>query len=168
MNITISKTSALRGIALLAALALLVWGGNWALSNGFPARWQRNPAPASQDQPALQAVTAIYSSDPAAEKSAWESTVCSGMTAQGCSLFKAMYAPAIWAVNSQKNEKKEATATFLEVVETLADETQIWKVSIALEALPADIYIQVEAEPESGQWLLDRILFTQEAAKYAK
>jgi hypothetical protein len=165
MNITISKTSTLRVLAILAALALLVWGGNWALSTGFPARWFSGPAPIPQDQPALRAVTAIYSADPASERAGWEGTVCSGMTAKGCSLFQKMYAPAIWAATSQKNE---AAAAFLEVADTLEDGSQIWRVSVAVTAAPTDIYIQVEADPTSGQWLLDRILFTQEAAQYAK
>lgn len=164
MNITISKTSTLRGIAILIALALLIWGGNWALSNGFPARWFSGPAPLQQDQPAMRAVIAIYSADPASERSAWEDTVCSGMTAKGCSLFRSMYAPAIWAATSEKNE---ASATMLQVADTLEDGSQIWKVSVVRSATPADIYIQVKADPENGQWLLERILFTQETAKYA-
>ena len=168
MNITISKTSTLRIIAILMALALLVWGGSWALSNGFPARWFASPKPIAHgfaSQPAMRAVTAMYSADPASERLAWEDTVCSGMTAKGCSVFRAMYAPAIWATISQKNE---ATATFLEVADTLEDGSQIWKVSVAWTATLADIYIHVEADPTSGPWLLDRVLFTQEAAKYAE
>lgn len=165
MNITISKTSTLRVIAILGALAVLVWGGNWALSNGFPNRWFPSSIPIPQDQPAMQAVTAIYSADPSSERSAWEDTVCSGMTAKGCSLFQAMYAPAIWAAASQKNQ---AVATFLQVADTLEDGSQIWKVSVVKLATATDIYIHVEADPTSGQWLLNRILFTQEAAKYIK
>lgn len=165
MNITISKTSTLRVIAILAALAILVWGGSWALSNGFPNRWFPSSMPIPQDQPAMQAVTAIYSADPSSEKSVWEDKVCSGMTAKGCSLFQAMYAPAIWAAASQKNQ---AVAAFLQVAETLEDGSQIWKISVIQIAMSVDIYIHVEADPTSGQWLLDRILFTQEAAKYAE
>ena len=165
MNITISTKSTLLVLTILAALALLIWGGSWALSNGYPARWFSSPSPTPQDQPAMRAVTAMYSADPASERSAWEDTVCSGMTLKGCSLFQAMYAPAIWAATTQKNE---ALAIMLHVAETLEDGSQIWKVSVAVSDTPADIYIQVEADPSSGQWLLERVLFTQEEARYAE
>ena len=165
MNITISKKTTLRVLAILVVLALLVWGGSWALSNGYPAHWFSSPTPTPQDQPAMQAVTAMYSADPASERSAWEATVCSGMTVKGCSLFQAMYAPAIWAATTQKNE---AVASMLQVADTLEDGSQIWQVSVAVSDTPADIYIQVEADPSSGQWLLERVLFTQEEARYAE
>jgi hypothetical protein len=76
-----------------------------------------------------------------------------------------MYAPAIWAATTQKNE---AVATMLQVADTLEDGSQIWKVSVAVADVSTDLYIQVTADPTSGQWLLERVLFTQEAAKYAK
>ena len=56
----------------------------------------------------------------------------------------------------------------LQVAETLEDGSQIWKVSVAVTVAPTDLYIQVVADPTSGQWLLERVLFTQEAAKYVE
>jgi hypothetical protein len=165
MNITISKRSVMRAIIIFTALALLVWAGSLALSAGLPARWFAAPTSMPQEQPAIQAVTAIYSADPASERSAWEDKVCLGMTVKGCSVFRAMYASAIWAATSQKNE---AITTMLQVADTLEDGSQIWKVSVAVAPAPAELYIQVEADQISGQWLLERVLFTQEAAKYAK
>ncbi len=165
MNITISKTTAMRALIIFTVLAILVWAGSLALSMGLPARWFAAPTPIPQAQPAMQAVTAMYSVDPASERSAWEDKVCLGMTAKGCSVFRAMYAPAIWAGATQKNE---TVATMLQVADTLEDGSQIWKVSVAVTAAPTDIYIQVAADPTSGQWLLERVLFTQEAAKYAE
>lgn len=165
MNITISKTTAMRALIIFTTLALLVWAGSLVLSTGLPARWFAAPTPIPQAQPAMQAVTAMYSADPTSERSAWEDRVCLGMTAKGCSVFRAMYSPAIWAGATQKNE---AVATMLQVADTLDDGSQIWKVSVALTAAPTDIYIQVQADPTSRQWLLDRVLFTQEAAKYAE
>ena len=158
----------MRAIIIFTALALLVWAGSLALSTGLPARRLAAPTPGPgsfSNQPAMQAVTAMYSADPASERSAWEDAVCQGMTAKGCSVFRAMYAPAIWAATTQKNE---ADATMLQVADTLEDGSQIWKVSVAVAAAPTDIYIQVETDPTSGQWLLERVLFTQEAAKYAE
>lgn len=165
MNITISKTSVMRAIIIFTALALLVWAGSLALSTGLPARWFTTPNPIPQDEPAMQAVTAMYSADPASERSVWEDVVCQGMTVKGCSVFRAMYAPAIWAATTQKNE---AVTTMLQVMDTLEDGSQIWKVSVAVASAPTDVYIQVEADPTSGQWLLERVLFTQEAAKYVE
>jgi hypothetical protein len=165
MNITISKTSTLRVIVILMTLVLLVWGGSLALATGYPARWFANPTPLPQDSPAIQAVAAIYSADPASERSTWEDAVCSGMTAKGCPLFKTMYAPAVWAATTQKNK---VAVSVLQVADTLEDGSQIWQVNISTSAAPADIYIQVAADPTSGQWLLERILFTQETAQYAQ
>ena len=56
----------------------------------------------------------------------------------------------------------------IEVADILEDGSQIWKVNVAWNGTSTDIYIQVEADPTSGQWLLERILFAQEAAKYAE
>ena len=165
MNITISKKSTLRVLAILAALALFVWGGSWALSNGFPSRLFSNPTPISQDQPAIRAVSAMYSADPASERSAWEDTVCSGMTLKGCSLFRTMYAPAIWAATTQKNK---AAANMIRVVDSLEDGSEVWLLSVVTKTSTGDVFIQVSADPTSGQWLLERVLFTQEAAKYAE
>ncbi len=167
MNITISKTSAMRALIIFTALALLVWAGSLVLSTGLPARLFAAPTPIPQAQPAMQAVTTIYSADPASERSVWEDKVCLGMTAKGCSVFRAMYAPAIWKATTLKNEN-DIVATMLQVVDTLDDGSQIWKVSVAVTDLPTDIYIQVAADPTSGQWLLERVLFTQETAKYAE
>ena len=164
MIITISKTFVMRAIIIFTALVLLVWGGALMSSAGYPARWFV-PTPVPQNQPAMRAVSAMYSADPASEKSAWEDAVCSGMTTNGCSLFQSMYAPAIWSAASQKNE---ASANMIEVADILEDGSQIWKVNVAWPGTSADIYIQVEADPTSGQWLLERILFAQEAAKYAE
>ena len=113
----------------------------------------------------MRAVTAMYSVDPASERSEWENTVCSGMTEKGCSLFQSMYAPAIWAAASQKND---AITTMLQVADTLEDGSQIWKINVAWSDTSADIFIHVEADPTSRQWLLERVLFTQEAAKYTQ
>jgi hypothetical protein len=164
MIITISKTFVMRAIIIFTALVLLVWGGALMSSAGYPARWFV-PTPVPQDQPAMRAVSAMYSADPASEKSAWEDAVCSDMTEKGCSLFQSLYAPAIWLAASQKNE---ASANIIEVADILEGGSQIWKVNVAWNGTSSDIYIQVEADPTSGQWLLERILFIQEAAKYAQ
>ena len=118
MNITISKTTAMRAIIIFTVLALLVWAGSLAFSTGYPARWLAAPTSTPQDQPAMKAVTAMYSVDPASERSAWEDKVCLGMTAKGCSVFRAMYSPALWSGATQNNE---AVAPMLQVADTLDD-----------------------------------------------
>ena len=158
----------MRAVIFFATLVLLVWVGTLALPTGLPARWFATSTSMPEDfanQPAMQAVTAMYSADPASERSSWEDRVCLGMTSKGCAVFRAMYAPVIWKAASQKNE---VVATMIQVADTLEDGSQIWKVNVAVAAAPADLYIQVEADQTSGQWLLDRVLFTQEAAKYTE
>ena len=165
MNITLSQKSIRNAVLVIALILVLGVSGYYAWMSG-----QQMPpfVEPTEDEPALLAVATIYSPDPSTSREAWEDQVCSGMTAKGCSIFKVMYAPAIWKTAAP--QENQATATYLSTAETLEDGSQIWKVSVAATAMPADtsIYVHVAAGPESGRWLLNRVLFSQEAAKYAQ
>ena len=58
--------------------------------------------------------------------------------------------------------------SFSLIILTTLDGSQIWHLSVVTKTSPGDIFIQVSADPASGQWLLERVLFTQEAEKYAQ
>ena len=159
MNITLSQKH-IRN-SLLGILLLLIIG-----VGGYIA-WRNRPqtpkfGEPTADEPALLAAAVIYSPDSAVAQEAWENQVCSGMTAKGCSVFKVMVAPTAW--KKATAQKAPATATYLSTAEILKDGSQIWKVSVAA----TDMYVHVAVDPESGRWFLNRILFSEEAAKYAQ
>jgi hypothetical protein len=165
MELTVSRTSLTRLIAVLLGLAILLGGGYFAWSSGllqqlFNSHQNAIFTPAAE--PAIRSLKAFYSPDTTIEQSAWESLVCEGMTEQGCELFHKMYAPAIWKMTQTK--PLSATVEYRSTAETLEDGSQIWKVRITTDT-STNIYIHV-AQNEAGKWLLNRVLFAQEAQKY--
>lgn len=165
MELTVSRSSLTRIIAVLLGLAILLGGGYFAWSSGLLNRIfnpSQNAVFTPAAEPAIRSLRAFYSPDTTLEQSAWESLVCEGMTEQGCELFRNMYAPAIWKMAQTK--PLSATAEYRLTAETLEDGSQIWKVRITTDT-STNIYIHV-AQDEAGKWLLNRVLFAQEAQKY--
>lgn len=113
--------------------------------------------------PALQALSAMYSSDPVQDRAAWEETVCAGMTADGCVLFQDLYAPVFWAARGPAHQ---AQTTMLSVAEELEDGSQIWRVGLQDSGPQAEILAHTERDPISGEWMLVRLLFRQEYDRY--
>jgi hypothetical protein len=162
MEITLSKRSLLK-VLILLMLAALLFGLYLGWSEEILADWLGTNPPAEisfEDQPALHSLSTMYS--PAGERSDWEGQVCRGMTEQGCELFRSMYAEPIW--NSLFGAQA-STAVFIASAETLEDGSQIWKTEVTGEKGTQPMYIHVYPN-ESGQWLLNRVLFTQETTKY--
>lgn len=116
---------------------------------------------AHNTQPAMQALTTIYT--PNGEKADWEQSACANMTVKGCELFKTYYANPIWQTGL-----KGTQVTFVDVRDALKDGTQVWQTeATAANGIAQPIFIQVEQRAD-GQWLLARILFEEEAQKYAE
>lgn len=162
MEITVSKRSMFKIVVLLIILAVL-FGLYLGWSVEILSNWLRtNPTTeiAFEDQPALHSLSAMYS--PAGERSDWEAQVCTSMTEQGCELFRSMYAEPIWNSLSKEMAVK---AAFIASVEILNDGSQIWKTVVTGGEATQPMYIHVYPN-ESGQWLLNRVLFTQETTKY--
>jgi len=111
----------------------------------------------------MQALAAFYSPDVTGEQAAWENRVCAGMSAAGCDLFRKMYSPTLW--KAAQSKPLSATVSFLSVAETVEDSSQVWRVDLTTTASSKPVYIHV-VQSESGKWLLNRVLFAQEAAKY--
>ncbi len=161
MEITFSRKTISNGFGLLLIAAAL-FGGYYAWSQGMLERWLTGPTPQTQPvtEPAIQSLTALYA--PSGERAQWEEQVCAGMTEQGCQLFRTLFANPIW--NSALNGKT-STVTFIEIAETLEDGSQIWKTEVADGETILPVYIHA-TQNDAGQWLLHRVLFAQEAAKY--
>ncbi len=111
----------------------------------------------------MQALATFYAPDITSDQITWEDKVCTGMSVEGCKLFRQMYAPALW--KTAQAQPLNLTVAFLSVAETLGDSSQVWKVNLIAADTSSQIYIHV-IQDESGKWLLNRVLFAQEAAKY--
>lgn len=172
MELNVSRSSLNRVIAVLLGLAILLGGGYFAWSSGllqqlFNVQPKAVFTPATE--PAIRSLKAFYSPDTSGDQSAWETSVCEGMTEKGCQLFKVMYAPAIWKVadtrqSATQTKPMSAMVEYLSSVDTLQDGSQIWKIRITMDASTV-IYVHV-AQNEEGKWFLNRVLFDQEAKKY--
>jgi len=172
MEITVSRKSHTQKFAYFVLGAALVVAGYLLYSNGLLSQWfavRDLPTSSSlAEEPALQALVAFYSPDITREQLEWEDQVCAGMTESGCELFRKMYAPKVWtAAQAVAVNAAGATATFSDSVETLDDGSQVWQVNLTVSEVSEIIYIHV-VRNESGKWLLNRVLFDQESAKYQR
>lgn len=162
MEITLTRKTITNVIGILLIAAAL-FGGYYAWSKGSFNGWlskTETAQAAPADEPAMVSLSALYS--PNGERAEWEEQVCKGMTEQGCELFRALFADPIW---NSRSEGKTVTVAFIANVETLEDGSQVWKMAMSDGDATLPVYIHV-AQNESDQWLLNRVLFVQEAAKY--
>ena len=160
MEITFSRKMISQGIGLILIAAAL-FTGYYVWSQGWLDRWLTGSTLQTQPvtEPAMKSLAALYA--PSGERAQWEEQVCAGMTEKGCQLFRALYANPIW--NSAQGQT--ASVVFIEVAETLNDGSQIWKTNVTTVEEPLPVFIHV-TQNETGQWLLNRVLFAQETAKY--
>ncbi len=160
MEISLSRKSFTNIIGLILITLVLI-GGYYAWSHGLLDRWLDGGTPQTQPvtDPAIQSLAAFYA--PSGDRVQWEEQVCAGMTVKGCQLFRALYANPLW--NSAQGQT--ASVAFIAVAETLEDGSQIWKTDVTTSDSTLPVYIHV-SQNEAGQWLLNRVLFEQEAAKY--
>lgn len=159
MTIILSRRTILTmGGTMLAAAVLIFF-----LLNKFSIELFTRPAQVEPDSPALASIGVMYSGQPENDRRLWEETVCSGMSADGCTLFKAMYASVLW---SSRSATGSTQASMLGVAEELEDGTQVWRVRLNGPGLDNEIFVHTSREPASGEWLLERVLFTQESWKY--
>ncbi len=161
MEVTFSRKTISNGVGLILIAAAL-FGGYYAWSEGWFDRWLTGAMPQTQPvtEPAIQSLTALYA--PSGDRAQWEQQVCAGMTAQGCQLFHTLFANPIW---NSALQGKTSSVTFIEIAETLEDGSQVWQTEVADGETTLPVYIHV-TQNDAGQWLLNRVLFAQEAAKY--
>ena len=163
MEITISRNSTVRTVTFAIIILAVIGGGYFAWKSGLLdslfAQTQTISA-APSDEPAMESMSAMYS--PSGERAEWETQVCAGMTEKGCELFRAMFANPFW---KSSLIGKTTSITFIKIADTLEDGSQVWKTEIADNEATLPVYIHV-TQNDAGQWLLNRVLFAQEAAKY--
>lgn len=162
MEITISKKNVMIGVFAVFLLAVAAYFAPQAIDAVLESQWFAEPVPVMDydNQPAFSALETMFATG-ITDRAAWESAVCADMTVDGCQVFKAVYAGTIW-----KMEKAGANASFSQIVDKFEDGSQIWRTDVTLGAdAPKPIYIHVEKN-ESGEWLLVRVLFAEEAKRY--
>jgi NAD-dependent oxidoreductase involved in siderophore biosynthesis len=135
------------------------------------------PEPVIFDLPleskAIMAVARMYAPDATMDKEVWQKQVCGGMTEEGCQLFQSTYAPVIWASAQTKPIGADQVKNIKKIED--GDGGHFWKLSmVVFEGKEGehytehnfDVYAQV-SRTESGEWLLERILFDDEVqARY--
>ena len=163
MEITLSRKTVTVAISALILLALCA-GGYFAWRNGSLSAWLSpnvTPVAASANQPAFQATQLFLDPNESTGEKTWELQTCADMTAEGCQIFKSLYASTMWSA-AQAGKSPKVSLAFVSVAEKLSDGSQIWKLSTADTAHPW-LYEQVMQNPSNQQWMLIRILSDQEA-----
>lgn len=163
MELTFSKRNlSITAVVLLVGTALLSLANRYDVLGALKTVNLFAKSEPSNEQPAAKALETILS--PANDQDSWNDAVCVNMTPEGCGIFKGLYSNALWGI-----PHPGATVTFVKVAEEFEDGTQVWEMSVLQigndTAIPA--YIHVE-KGEKGEWLLVRILFDAEAARYAQ
>jgi hypothetical protein len=159
MEITFTK-SRLIGAAILLLFIAIFLAYQFGLFAYFTPATPAAGVNEYNAQPAMKALATIYS--PSGDQAVWEQAACLNMTPDGCVLFKAYYAPAIW-----KSGVNGANTGFVEVRAELEDGSQVWQADTTINGAPQPLFIHVQKR-EDGQWVLVRILFEEEAKKYEK
>lgn len=153
MEVTLHRNQ----VAALAVLLLVAAGAFYAWRVFFQPR----PVPINPgEEPAIAALRQAFRPDVTLGRDAWQAAACAGMTANGCELFKSVYAPVIWQA-ALSGKTTQTDPVFVSVAEDKGAE-QVWQ--FVVDAQP--VYVHVIKGSDS-RWLLARILFKDEAqARY--
>ena len=105
---------------------------------------------------ALVALAAMYT--PSENEAGWSKMVCTGMTEGGCAYFKENQAPDLW---KSQSSNIGSSSGFIANVQTLAEDTQLWKAQVTVftpgKETTSDVFAVVE-RARDGRWFLDRVL----------
>lgn len=171
MQITFQPTF-FRLLAAFLALFLLL-SLAWIWQQALPGAPQpAQPSVPPDQQAALAGVQAFYSLDFRETSQAWLARVCALSTRQGCQVIRAHFAPAIQHVLETHRPQTTSQVTVVRRVEEQPGRS-IWLLQVrltrpwpGLQAATQPVYAEVALE--DGRWLLQRILFAQEAARFAE
>jgi hypothetical protein len=162
-------------ILLIVVIALIGTGflivrRDPALFSGILARLEgvsSTPTQAAQPpdaQAAVKALTAFYTLDYTEPAAQWQARVCALSTPAGCQLIQSLFAPAVRQVVEANQVKTGCTVQAVRMVES-DGATRIWQMEVTLNKSTTPVYAEVAQA--NGVWLLNRILFDQEAARFA-
>ena len=124
---------------------------------------------AGDAQAAATGVEAIYTLDFGESSEQYQERVCKTMTTDGCKFFQTMLVPAIRMTVEQKQVKTGCTVSPVQMVQE-DGKSRIWLVAMTLDhpwegmVNPSQLYAEVVQT--DGVWLLNRILFDQETARF--
>ena len=131
---------------------------------------QSGPQLAPDAQAAVKALTAFYTLDYTQPVEQWQEHVCALTTTDGCQLIQALFGPAISKVVKANQVKTGCSVQAVRLVEDKGD-TRVWLLEVTLDKpWPSEtptIQVYAEVAQTNGIWLLNRILFDQETARFA-
>ena len=179
-EIQVSRQTINTVIFLLVVLALIGAGflivrRDPALLSGMLARLEGitpTPSQVSQSpdaQAAVKALTAFYTLDYTEPEAKWQARVCTLSTPNGCQLIQSLFAPTVRQVVETNRVKTGCIAQAVRMVEN-DGATHIWQLEVTLDnpwpGEKATTPVYAEVAQVNGTWLLNRILFDQEAARF--
>jgi hypothetical protein len=166
-------------VLVLLGVGYLFLSRDPALMPGILARFgSATSAPSLPDpqsspdaQAAIAAVTAFYTLNYTEPADQWQARVCALTTPDGCQIFQAFFAPAVRRVVEANQVETGCTVQAVRLVED-AGGIRTWLLEVTLSApWPGEtgrmlVYAEV-ARQSDGTWLFNRILFDQEAVRFA-
>jgi hypothetical protein len=167
-------------IVILAILSVILFTSSPALRSFVKARFQGQAStPALTDQldgkAASAALTAFYTLDYTEPEDQWRARVCALATPDGCQLIQALFAPSVRKVVEANQVKTGCTVQPVAMVEENTPQeqngaTRIWLLTVSLDhpwpGTNQEFTVYAEVAQVNGAWLLNRILFEQEAARF--
>ena len=134
------------------------------------------PTPTQVSQPpdeqaAVKALTAFYTLDYTVPEAQWQAGVCALSTPNGCQLIQSLFAATVRQVVETNRIKTGSTVQAVRMIENDSAATRIWQMEVILDnpwpGEKATTPVYAEVAQANGTWLLNRILFDQEAARFA-
>ncbi len=121
-------------------------------------------------QAAVHAASVFYTLDYTEDPELWATHVCAYSTEAGCRAIKNFFAPSVEAMVRKNRIQTGCAVTPLRLV-SVQGNARIWLVSVTITAPWPDLKnpiqnVSVEVEKMNGIWLMNRILFQQEASAY--
>ena len=159
----------IRKLLIIVLIVLLVGiGASILWPRLFPPHESASILTPGDAEAASNAAKAFYTLDDSEGIDGWIARVCATATEKGCVAIRNFYAPAVQDMVAKNHIQTECTTRSVRLVSEKGD-TRIWEVQVSLthpwadlKAVSQDVYVEVSNT--DGQWLMDRILFAQEAA----
>jgi hypothetical protein len=168
----------INGIVLLVVVIVLI-GVGFLLVHRNPALLSRifsqavatptqvDPKSAPDAQAAVKALIAFYTLDYTETVDQWQGRVCALTTQGGCQIIQAFFAPIVRKVVDANQVKTGCTVQAVRMVQDKGD-SRTWLVEVTLDKpWPGEkptLEVYAEVARINGNWLLNSILFDQEAA----
>ena len=170
------------------ALLILVVGVFYAYQSGFLSSFLSQVEADDQLQlgadAAITGIEAVFTLDYEESEEDWLARVCAVSTESGCTMAETWLAPSMTKIKTDAQAKTGSSADAIRLVDSgvetdgVADEEvtgyswEVWEVALSFEAPWEDaeeiknLFVQVSNE--DGGWKFVRILFDEEAKKYAE